>query len=519
MKVSKKQHLKTLIFVLALVSLSACQAGKPTPAPASVAAKTSVVPVATGAASNPSDVAWDDRSIFRAGLIGAEQGVLDQLPGASVYHLDVQIADDLASLQGHEQVRYTNRENQALDVLYFQLFPNMSGGKITVSAVKVDDVEVQAVQEFDGGAIKLPLPAALQPGKSLAIQMDFKLELPLEMGGNYGLLGHFNDVLVLDEFYPVIPVYDDNGWHVGKLPPNADEVYLDASFYVVRATAPISLTVVASGRQVSRESSGNEQVLTFAIGPARDFYIAASDHYTVVSQTVGETTVNSYAFKERTEGIQIALRTAVNALKSYGARLGPYPYTEFDVASTPLLALGIEYPGLVGISLNLYDPTADFGGTPYQVMLESTVAHEVGHQWFYNIVGNDQINEPWLDESFAQYITGLYFLDMYGQSGFQDYRSSWVSRWQRVQEADIPIGMPAGEYQGREYGAIVYGRGPLFIEALAATMGQATFDKFLRDYYDTSKWGIGTAASFKQLAEKHCQCDLTPLFEEWVYKK
>lgn len=71
---------------------------------------------------------------------------------------------------------------------------------------------------------------------------------------------------------------------------------------------------------------------------------------------------------------------------------------------------------------------------------------------------------------------------------------------------------------GREYSGIVYGRGPLFVTALAEEMGQETFDEFLRDYYESHKWGIGTTDTFRQLAEQHCQCDLTALFEEWVYK-
>ncbi len=54
-------------------------------------------------------------------------------------------------------------------------------------------------------------------------------------------------------------------------------------------------------------------------------------------------------------------------------------------------------------------------------------------------------------------------------------------------------------------------------EGLVA-LGQDTFDTFLRDYYATHKWGIATADSFKQLAESHCDCDLTQLFEAWVYE-
>jgi hypothetical protein len=510
-----------LLFALMVVSVVACRQNVPQVTPAKPTAINEPPPAATAASSvrQPFDGKWDDRAVFRTGLIQAEQKVLDQLHGASVYHIDMQIADDLSSLQGRQQVRYANQETQPLDAIYFQLFPTMYGGKSAVSAVMVNGQEVKAVYESQDSTLKVLLPTPLQPGQQVVAQMDFKVSLPREMGGNYGLFGYFNNILVLDGFYPAIPAYDDTGWHAGALPPNADSTYMDASFYLVRVAAPANLTLAASGVEINRESKGNSQVVTFAAGPARDFYLAASDRFAVVSETFGETKVNSYAFKERTEGARLALRAAIGSLKSFNTRLGAYPYTEFDVVSTPMTASGIEYPGIVGINYTYYDTGGNFGGVPASVMIESVVAHEVGHQWFYNVVGNDQINEPWVDESVDQYVTGLYFLDAYGKSGYDGYRSSWVGRWERVSRASIPIGMPAEKYQGKEYGAIVYGRGPLFVEALAAKMGQATLDKFLRDYYESHKWGIGAAASFRKLAEKHCQCDLTALFDEWVYKK
>jgi hypothetical protein len=132
-------------------------------------------------------------------------------------------------------------------------------------------------------------------------------------------------------------------------------------------------------------------------------------------------------------------------------------------------------------------------------------------------VGNDQVDEPWLDEALVQYVVALYYLDTGGQSAAQAYRDSWYGRWDRVDRADIPIGLPAGNYESGEYGAIVYGRGPLFVEALSEKMEQEKFDEFLRDYYASRKWGIATGDTFKELAEQHCQCDLAPLFQEWVY--
>lgn len=83
----------------------------------------------------------------------------------------------------------------------------------------------------------------------------------------------------------------------------------------------------------------------------------------------------------------------------------------------------------------------------------------------------------------------------------------------------MPIGTPAGAYQDREYGTIVCGRGPVCVDALAERLGPEGFDEFLRDYYESQKWGIATGDAFKEIAEQHCQCDLTSMFEEWVYAR
>jgi aminopeptidase N len=149
--------------------------------------------------------------------------------------------------------------------------------------------------------------------------------------------------------------------------------------------------------------------------------------------------------------------------------------------------------------------------------MESTVAHEVGHQWFYGLVGDDQLDDPWLDESLTQFATLQYYADEYGPGGETGFRNSLESRWDGVGRAEIPIGLPVAEYSGQEYGAIVYGRGPLFFVALRERMGQDTFDAFIKEYTATLSWGVATPEALQSLAEKHCACDLDDLFNEWVY--
>ncbi len=209
--------------------------------------------------------------------------------------------------------------------------------------------------------------------------------------------------------YAPIPVYDDEGWNVEDAGVNADLSYCDPSFYRARVTAPADLVLVASGVAVGRETAGSTQTVTFAAGPSRDFYLAGSADFTVISVQAGETRVNSYAPPEWAAGARRAADVAQRSLLHFNARFGSYPYTEMDVVSTPLLALGIEYPGITGISLRLYDPTQEVNGLPALSVLESVVAHEMAHQWFDNLVGSDQVDEPWLDEALAQYATGLYY--------------------------------------------------------------------------------------------------------------
>jgi aminopeptidase N len=344
------------------------------------------------------------------------------------------------------------------------------------------------------------------------IELRYDIVAPETLEAGYGLLSYTDGVLALDTPYAAIPVYNEEGWNVETPPANADTSFNDASFYLTRVTAPAGVTVVATGVAVETQARGDQRETTFALGPARDFYLAASGEYTVESRQVGETRINSYAQPGAEARRDAALDAAAAALASLSGAFGPYPYTEFDVAATPMLALGIEYPGAVGISTRVYDST----DAALARVLESTVVHEAAHQWFYNLVGSDQIDEPWLDEALAQYATWLYFRDERGAAAAQAWRDNWAARWDRVERAEKPVGLPAAEYEPREYGAIVYGRGPLFMSALAERMGQEPFEAFLGDYARAFRWEIATAQDFKSMAEAACGCELDDLWAGWL---
>lgn len=461
---------------------------------------------------------WEDRSPYIQELVESAQPILQELPDASVYHIELNVEDDLAHLNGRLEVNYTNAEKTSLNEIYFRLFPNIFGGKLQVNDLTVEGEPIEGKLEQGDSALRVPLAEPLVPGGSVVISMQFILEVPASGNSNYNTFAYTDDVLALAQFYPMIPAYDDQGWYTEIPSQMGDVTYVDAAFFLVRITAPRDLVIGTSGTTIGKKKLDEKQRLVISAGPIRDFYMAASKNYQVQQKKVGQITVNSYAAADVAESSAIGLDVAAKAIEVFSEHFSPYPYSEFDIVSTPTQAYGVEYPGMTAIARRLY--TSEDTGDPAQtrIYFESTIAHEVAHQWFYNMVGDDQVHAPWLDEALAQYATGIYFQDKYGSQAASQYRQSWEGRWAQVNFAEIPIGKPVSAYSENEYGPIVYGRGPIFLETLAKQMGEDVFSAFLKEYSNQYQWKIATPAEFQQMAEDQCGCDLNPLFKQWVFE-
>jgi len=445
------------------------------------------------------------------------QADLKKLQQASVYTINMEIEFDgaVVRVKGSQEVVYTNQESVPLETIYFRLFPNVGGDYLAVSAVQVDGNPIEPVMEFSNTALRLDLQESLAPGESTIITMEFDEVVPSVMGGNYGLYVYFDEILALDAFFPIIPVYNDEGWNVEEPPQNADMIFADVAFFSVTVDAPRELVLAAGGKETERVENSDRQIVTFEGGPQRDFYLAASPRFVSKSVWVDDVKLTSYFVEEFRASGEKVLEIGANALSAFGDRFGPYPYNELDLVSTPMQAGGMEYSNIVAIGIFFYDPESTLRGVPGSVFLESATAHEVGHEWFYCQVMSDQIDEPWLDESLVQYLTYLYYLDNYGNQAADGFKESLYQRWERVAKEPIPIGKPATDYSPTEYGAIIYGRGALFFEALAEEMGQQMFENFLREYVDTYRWGIAEPHDLKELAEGSCGCDLSQVFSDW----
>lgn len=481
-------------------------------APAATAApveETAVLPAPT-----LFETSWDDRSLYASGLLESEQAILQDLPGATIYHMALTVEPNLTTVTGWQEVRYTNTESVPLEEVYFHLFPNLLGGSLIVEDVLVNGAMGQASLEDANSLLNVDLPETLPPNGQVVIRMAFRTTIPQELGRNYGIFAYADDILALAHFYPMVSVYDDETWNIAQPAEGGDVTYGDTSFYLVRITTPANQMVVSSGVPVAHSEQDEVQTIEIAAGPMRDFYLATSQRYVLTQETVDGIQINSYAPPEMANGSQLALETAVSAIKSFNGRFAPYPYTELDIVTTSTLALGVEYPGIIANAIRMYD---DGSGQPNRNFLESTTAHEVAHQWFYGLVGNDQLDEPWLDESVTQYATWLYYVDRYGEQGAQGFYQALLSRWNSTGQAAVPLGLPVHDYSAVEYSSIIYGRGAIFVDELAQEVGVETFEQFLKAYQETFRWEIASTEAFQALLEQTCQCELDERFAKDVY--
>ncbi|MFQ5923108.1 MAG: M1 family aminopeptidase, partial [Anaerolineales bacterium] len=168
---------------------------------------------------------------------------------------------------------------------------------------------------------------------------------------------------------------------------------------------------------------------------------------------------------------------------------------------------GIEYPGLVTVgtlgSANVIDPTV----------------HEVGHQWFYGLIGDDQLEQPWLDEAAATYTQVLYH-EQASRPGFATGMLTFFRDQVRDHRSpELPIGLPVDGYETRlDYALFVYRKGALFFDALRAELGDDLFFEFLQNFLERYRYEIASADDFQATAEDTCGCDLDSLFDLWVFE-
>jgi hypothetical protein len=460
----------------------------------------------------------DNAAEAQAAMLPQFASDVTSLPDATRYVLDVTITFDTpgadarsATLTGHELIRFTNTYTLPLGSLMLMLWPNDSDqylGALKLGAVSLDGVAVQPVLESRGLAARLPLAAPLASGARVDLAADFvaTAKAGAEHGARFGLT---HGVLLAPTFYPIIPRIVNGEWQ-SQWPPSAGDVSnSDTAFYAWRVTAPAGLGIAASGRVVDQSQAGDTQTETLLTGPMRDVALAVGDLQMAQRALPDGVDLKAWVLPEHAAQAQALLDQGAGQVANLENLVGPYPFAELDIVDTPGTYGGVEYPGLVYIGV--VDPQGGF---------EDATVHEVGHQWFYSLIGDDQLLEPWLDEAAASYTELLYAEKFHGAAAAQRSLAAFQDEASSASDPRLPIGLGVGDFSSEDdYVATVYGKGALFFDALRQQLGDDTFFKFLHNYYLKYKYGFATSQGFEQVAEATCACDLTPLFKQWVFGK
>lgn len=430
------------------------------------------------------------------------------------YEMEVYLDYEKHRLDVRQRIDYTNPTSQTLPNLMLNVHPNFDRKNFSLNDIKVDvEGELQKPEYFPlDVSLRVELPQPLPPGEFVTLFLDYTLELPkIRPDAEFvaGAFGYSDRSVSLGNWYPIMAPYreeEDKGWYAQTYFPVGDPYVSEIADYNVTITTTQGVMIAGTGREAR---NGNRW--HYEVEKARSFAFAASDKYQVSTAEVGGTTVRSYYFPTHQEAGEAALQTAVQALQLFSELYGAYPYPDYRVIETEF-AGGMEFSGLTLLGSAFYDQYDGTGRTP----LIALTAHEVAHQWFYGLVGNDQVAQPWLDEAPAEYNALVYY-----ERYLPDDTDWWwfyaVDQWAPTGAVDSIL----YEFRNdsRPYYDAVYRRGAQFIRDLRESMGDAAFFGFLGEYQRRYTYQTASSREFFALVQEFTTADLVPLQEEYFRQR
>jgi aminopeptidase N len=266
-----------------------------------------------------------------------------------------------------------------------------------------------------------------------------------------------------------------------------------------------------SGSEIGAVDHGDgTKTLHYVSGPMRDSLLVAGPEFGKLTEYVDDIAVNVYYWPGDEGVAESVLQMGVDSVRIFNASFGEYPFAELDITET-FNFTGIEYPGIVVIADRNWVRGNDF--------LEVTVTHEVAHQWWYSLVGNNQVEQPWLDESLTAYSEYLYARDVLGEDIERDWRNGdrdVYNYYRGTGAPDLQLDLPVASYVDNNYGIIIYVKGPLFYAELEERLGTERFLEALQLYFARYKYQVARSADVLNTFEEATGEELDEIFYEWV---
>ncbi|OQR53459.1 M1 family metallopeptidase [Bacillus sp. CDB3] len=431
------------------------------------------------------------------------------------YQIEAKLDHQLHSIQASETVSFKNKYGQNLNDLVFHLYPdsynkletmsNMHAkptpewlselkkqyptvtekdylGDIEVTSVTIQGEKVSYTQENQ--VLKIQLAKPLQSNQFVDVKIDFTVKIPF----GFQRMNYRDDFYSITKWYPILAMYDqkERKWDENPYHPDGESDYSEFSDYKMKLTVPKEMTVAATGTE--KESiHHNEKVIQVNAPNVREFVFFASPHYTKETRKIAGVIVNSYYDKRNPQGKEIALSglsSVEEAMPFFNQKFGQYSYPEFDIMETRIIGAPMEYPTIV----QLGDYSED------GARANKALVHELAHQWFYGMIGNNPYHDPALDESFTTF-ADIYFkeYDTKGKSGF---KKSLSYSEEVIKEMSGAINRPLSQYPKGDYGNYVYGKGYIPLIDLYYKVGEKKFDQIMKTYFAQNRFTNATFTNF-----------------------
>ncbi len=440
--------------------------------------------------------------------VAAAQGIkyerIETECSAESYTMDLTLDTKENTISGKTNVIVENKSSEALTSVCFRYFaPDLGEGSKINSAKNVkSDKKYDIIVEKDKTFITVDLKGdSIKAGKSLEIELDFTSVIP-EADDRYGYSKHDKGRIYNFTFcFPQLAIFDNGEWFDEPYFADGETTYNEMSDYYVTLKAPKDYVVLGSGNQETENG-----ITTIEAENVREMAIVACNFATIETTEVDGVTFNllrpDYGYKNKkliNDMYDLTRVIAIESIAIYSEKVGEYIYDELDIIPMALEGFGgMEMPGFIQVGLPANDDTLEedtqFFNDALSDLMHST-CHEVGHQWFYCAVGNDQYNEAWLDESFTSYLEGYYARnakdyieqatkiqrDYLGHT-FKGYTYEMENDYEEAKGLEYYINFPSPEYKKNDY-SYVYVLGENFFRELETTMGEEKFFEMLSAWY------------------------------------
>lgn len=456
------------------------------------------------------------------------------------YDMDIMLDTEEHTVQGEQTVTFVNHYDGKLEDIVFHLYPNSFKSYETMPAIGgmyyLMDGEKPEIKEEEKGYIKIqqvhingretefkeeeqilriPLEKPLRKDDKIQIKIKFILKVPQ----GYQRLHQMEDSYSLTNWYPLLSIYNEKTkkWDENPYHPIGESNYSDVSDYNIKLTVPKGMVVAPTGTIIGEKIVGGNKTINIKADKVRDFVILMSPKYKVKTKEVDGIKISHYYMKDKDYPVdktaEIVLDEVAKAVKFLNKIIGKYPYDELRIAETYLSGGAMEYPQVIqmGVYHNLSNVNLE-ENAPF--IIEAAV-HETVHQWWYVGVGNDEFNEPFLDESLTVFTTAYYFekeYDKYHQNGV-DY----TIRNRIYPSAVLPLNSSVDKFNNwGDYSLTIYTRGPAFFEDLRQRVGEEKFNQILQTYYERYLFKNATIKDLLNIIKEIAGKDIKKTMEEAI---